>query len=399
MTWLPLANVMHRKARTCLSVLAVGIGIAMLIVMLALSHGTLSEVSDRMQSVDAELVVLPRQDNVIFTAGAPFSDKYVELIAETEVGGRKVVEAVIPVMFDQVRMGGQQQRLFGVDPEQFSLFLGARRLVEGRVFDGDLRFKTMLARRSPEGRRYDPADITEEELNAACELVIDTRLARVGDYRVGDTVTALGREFRIVGIVEAGVAGRVFTGIQVLRHLKNAGVPWSSMFFVKLADFADAEAAADAVAGRTKARVELKNTYGELLFQSFAQIYLYTNIASGVALVVCFLIIVLTMYTMVVERRREIGIMRSLGATRGAILRGALGESLLICQAGTILGIVLAFSAKYGIERAKPLLTVTIEPRWVLLALVVGVVGGTVSALYPGWRAARLDPGLALTLD
>jgi putative ABC transport system permease protein len=399
MTWLPLAYVMHRKVRSGLSILAVGIGIAMLIVMLALTHGTLREVAQRMQSVDADLIVLPRQDNVIFTAGAPFSDKYIPLIEESEVDGEPAVRAVIPVMFDQIRMAGQQQRLFGVDPEQLSAFLGNRRLVSGRVFDADLRFKRLLAERSTPEKRYDPAGVTEEELRGACELVIDTRLARVGRYKLGDTVTALGREFRIVGIVDAGVAGRVFTSIQVLRHLKNAGVPWSSMFFVKLRDPTRAEAAADVIAERTKARVELKSDYGQLLFESFEQIYMYINIASGVALVVCFLIILLTMYTMVVERTREIGVLRALGASRFMILRGALGESLLICCAGTIVGIILAYSAKFGIEQVKPLLTVAIEPRWVLLALTIGIVGGALSALYPGWRAARLDPGLALTLD
>ena len=399
MAWLPLANVMHRKVRSGLSVLAVGLGVAMLIVMLGLSHGMLSEVARRMESVDAELLVLPRQDNVIFTAGAPFSDKYVGLIAASEVAGQKCVRAVIPVMFDQIRMGGQQQRLFGVDPEDFVTFLGPRRLTGGRVFDEGLRFKRLLAERSGVQQRYDPSTIGEEELNGACELVIDTRLARVGNYAVGDTVTALGREFRIVGLVEAGVAGRVFTSIQVLRHLKNAGVPWSSMFFVKLEDPSVAEAAADVIARQTKARVELKSDYGQVLFESFRQIYLYINIASGVALVVCFLIILLTMYTLVVERTREIGILRALGASRLVILGSAVGESLLICLAGTILGMILAYSAKLAIEGAKPLLTVTIEPRWLLLALVIGVGGGTLSALYPGWRAARLDPGQALTLD
>ena len=147
---------MHRKVRSGLSILAVGIGIAMMIVMLALSHGTLDEVAQRMQSVDAELIVLPRQDNVIFTAGAPFSDKMIPIIADTAIDGEPVIQSVIPVMFDQVRMGGQQQRLFGIDPEHIDAFLGSRRIIEGRSFDRDLSFKHLLAQRTQPGKRYDP---------------------------------------------------------------------------------------------------------------------------------------------------------------------------------------------------------------------------------------------------
>jgi putative ABC transport system permease protein len=382
-----------------LSILAVSIGIAMMIVMLALSHGTLNEVAQRMESVDADLIILPRQDNVIFTAGAPFSDKMIPHIAETRVDGQLVVRTVVPVMFDQIRMGGQQQRLFGIDPEQFEVFLGQRKILQGRGFDADFKFKRLLASHSGPTSRYDPETIPEADVNAACELVIDSRLARVGDYSIGETVTALGRDFRIVGIVESGVAGRVFTSLHTLRHVKNAGVPWSSMFFVRLLDPSTAEAAADAIAERTKARVELKSEYSQLLYKSFEQVYVYINIASGVALIVCFLIIVLTMYTMVIERTREIGIVRALGASRLQVIGGALGESLIISLSGTALGIVLAFAAKWGIETAMPLLTVAVQLQWVLLALLIGIVGGTLSALYPGWRAARMDPGLALSLD
>lgn len=413
---LAVAHLLHRKLRTGLSILAVCIGITMLLVMLGMSHGMLNEVAERVQSVDAELIVLPENENVIFTAGAAFSAKITPLIDDFEYQGRRVVKRTIGVMLDTLHMGGQQQRLFGVDREDMFAFLGRRQIVEGRLFDEGRVFGNRVDHLRGSGGTYDPAQITEDELKAACELVIDTRLARVGNYRLGDEVVFLGRSFRIVGIVQSGVAGRVFCPVQVLQWIKNAGVPWLSMFFVQLepptgeARFTSEaavtlnhasyeEAVAEALSKRIKAKVELKSGYRDALYESFSQLYLYINAASAVALIVCFLIILLSMYTMVLERTRDIGILKSLGAGRFYLLAESVTEAIIVCVSGTLLGIALAFGAKYAIEAAKPLLTVSIEPAFLLIALTIGIVGGSLSALYPGYRAARLDPVAALSFE
>jgi putative ABC transport system permease protein len=171
------------------------------------------------------------------------------------------------------------------------------------------------------------------------------------------------------------------------------------MYFVKLHNPAEAEAAADLLAAKLSTKVELKSAYNRLLADSFHQIYLYINIASGVALVVCFLFVMLTMYTLILQRTREIGILKSLGASRRYLLGIAVFESVLVCLAGTVLGIGLSFAVGRAIEYLMPLSTVRIEPRWLLAALVVGLLGGAVSALYPGYRAARLDPCVALAYE
>ena len=185
----------------------------------------------------------------------------------------------------------------------------------------------------------------------------------------------------------------------------NAGVPWVSLFFVQLRPQQETAASnydervADALSAHIKAKVELKTAYRQLMYESFSQVYIYINAASGVALVVCFLFILLTMYTMVLERTREIGILKSLGAGRMYLLRMSVIEAVIICTCGTIVGIGLAFGAKYGLESAKPLLTMTIEPKFIAIALAIGVVGGSLSAIYPGYRAANLDPVAALGFD
>jgi len=390
------ANVWYRKTRAALSVTAVAIGIAMMVTMLSLSHGTLAEVARRMTSVDAELIVLPAQESVIFTAGAAFSGKYRNLIETTQVDGRPAVKQVIEVLWDTVRMAGQQQRLFGIDPADLPAFLGERKLLRGRLPDADGKFRRLLDSLRDQHGRYDVDAVSEQQLAAGCELLIDERLAKAGGYEIGDEVVALGRTWRIVGITQTGVAARVFCPIQTLRHIKLAGVDWSSMFFVKLRPGVDVQRAAEVIADRTKARVEERSGVRRLFFESFAQVYAYINIASAVALVVCFLVIMVTMYTMVVERTGQIAVLKAMGAGRGLLLAQSVVEAGILSVLGTVWGIVFALVAKKVIETAMPLLTVDIELRWIVLAVVVGIVGGTISALYPGWRAGKVEPAVAL---
>ncbi len=394
------ADLTHHKVRTLLSALAVGIGIMLMLVSRGLASGSMAEVDQRIQSVDAELVVLPAQDNIIFTNGAPFRAIHERHLARQADAQGPLAQTIIPVFFGQVKMAGQQQRLFGVDPAQMQAFLGQRRLVAGKLFDRAYGF----AERVRAGARP-PEDMSDPAYHAyvadGLELVIDERLQRVGGYRVGDEIQIMGQVFRIVGVVEAGVAGRVFAPVQTLREIAVAGEPTASMYFIKLRKGVRAERAVDAfqAALGTDARVELKGDYGKLLRESFASVGLYMDASSGVALATCFLFILLTMYTMVIERTREIGILKSLGVTRLDLLRLAVVQALLISLSGVAVGIGLAYGVRVFIAVSRPLLTVELAHGQLLLAALVGVVGGTLSALYPGYRAARLDPAVALNTE
>ena len=412
MLMLAWANLMHRKLRTVLSTLAVGLGIMLMLISKGLANGSISEVSERMQSVDAELVILPAQDNIIFTNGAPFPGSFVPYLARQADERGPLATAVIPVFFGQVRMGGQQQRLFGVDPRHMKLFLGPRRALAGQVFEHAFSFAKLIEQlREPTPEIVEARQLSDAELTDGLELVIDDRLRRVGffdeqlgqqrPYQVGDAIRVIGKDFRIVGIVETGVAGRVFAPIQTLREMLNGGEPWSSMFFVKIRNDLDPASAAEVfqTALGEEARVELKSDYGHLLHESFAQINVYMTASSGMALVVCFLFILLTMYTMVIERTREIGILKSLGMTRSGLLHLSVTEALVVSVAGVMLGIGLAYLGKWALAIARPLLTVDIASGVLLTAILIGVLGGVCSALYPGYRAARLEPATALNYE
>ena len=392
------ANLTHHKLRSLLSALAVGIGIMLMLVSKGLASGSLAEVDQRMQTVDAELVVLPAQDNIIFTNGAPFRGIHERFLARQTDEQGPLAAAVIPVFFGQVKMGGQQQRLFGVDPAQMQTFLGQRRIVAGKLFERSYAFADRVrAGQTPPGDSATPA--YSGYLADGLELVIDERLQRVGGYQLGDTVQIMGQVFRIVGVVEAGVAGRVFAPLQTLREIVVAGEQNASMYFVRLRSGLDVNRAADRFqAGLgADARVDLKSDYGKLLRESFASVNLYLTASSSVALAACFLFILLTMYTLVIERTREIGVLKSLGVTRLGLVRLSVVEALFISVGGVAIGVVLAFAGRGVLAIWRPLLTVDLTTPQLLTALSIGVVGGALSALYPGYRAAKLDPAVALT--
>jgi putative ABC transport system permease protein len=104
------------------------------------------------------------------------------------------------------------------------------------------------------------------------------------------------------------------------------------------------------------------------------------------------------MYTTVTERTRQIGILKSLGMSNAMIAWVIEQEALLVSVLGVLVGLGLTFVARFALMRASSL-TVEIEPRWVLFSLLIGVVGGSIGALYPALRAARQDAVDALSYE
>lgn len=394
------ASVWHRKLRAVLSILAVAIGIAMMVTMLALAHGTLGEAADRMGNVDADMLVMPSTASLV-TARASFRKGHQQAIEQVQLDGQRIVKEIVPVLWEEIIMAGKDQRMYGIDPANMQVFLGPRRVLQGQFPDADGLFRKALdSLRRPDGS-YDAKALTPEQLQLGCELLIDQRLAVAGKYKVGDQVQALGRQWRIVGIVEPGVAGRVFCPIQTLRHINFDGLEYSVAYYVRVSpglakDTFAADRAASAISSAVKVQCEPLSSIPRMFEEKFGVMYAYIDVASGVAMTVCFLLILVTMYTMVVERTGQIAVLKAMGASRGLLLLQSIAEAAILSVSGTALGLGLSVVAKRLIETFQPLLTVALSPRWIVLAVLVGIVGGTTSALYPGWRAGKIEPALAL---
>jgi len=104
------------------------------------------------------------------------------------------------------------------------------------------------------------------------------------------------------------------------------------------------------------------------------------------------------MYTTVSERTRQIGILKALGMSKSRIAWVIEQEALLVSLFGVIVGIGLTLAARFAVMRVTRLV-IEIEARWIVIAFMVGIVGGTIGALYPALRAARQDAVDALSYE
>jgi len=120
-----------------------------------------------------------------------------------------------------------------------------------------------------------------------------------------------------------------------------------------------------------------------------------------ISLAVCIglLVIFLTMYTTVIERTRDIGVLKSLGANSPFIVRAVLYESAALCLGGILAGVALSYAARAGFLKAFPTLSISITPEWILRAGAIAMVGAVLGASYPAWMASRRDAVEALTFD
>ncbi|MDP6044321.1 MAG: ABC transporter permease [Phycisphaerae bacterium] len=401
MAWLPLANIMHHKLASTLNALGIGIGVCMLLTLSGLARGTLFEVSDRAQAADADLIVCPNGwgDGVVTRSGVGLWENYAKLIRKEN---SDIVERIVPVFVWPIKLAGQDHRATGVDPDMWHTLTGGRGLSKGRLFDPKNEFARWLEKEllteAPQDGPVEELDLTKAPHNGL-ELVIDERLAEAGGFKVGQKVVSANHTWTIVGTVPAGVITRVFMPRRTAQYLFGDSIQRCTLMFVKLKEGCDVGPAAAAIKKSTGQDVTPLTAYRGMLQSKFDLMFGYVDTVNGVALSIAFLFIMVTLYTMVLQRNRDIAILKSSGASWWCITRQVMSESALLTMGGAVLGVGLTFGAGALIQHIKPLYTVEITPKWVLIAFGAAAIGATLSSIYPAWRAARVDMAEVLAQD
>lgn len=358
---------LHRPARTLVSVLGIAVGVLLIVFTVGLSNGTMRERGKREGNVGAEIMF--RASGAIGLSGS----ESLRVPAELKDEIRKVEGVRTVVSLGQNTVSADDNNtgnrlIDGVDFEEYAGVVGID-IIEGRKLaaSGD-------------------------------EAIIDTGFQRQKKYKVGQTIRLYERDFTIVGTYEPAAGARIKIPLATMQQ-QLGGDGKVSAFLVKVGDGLDPKVVAERLSLRfPENQMLLTSELEELYMQGFPAMNVFLNVFIGVAAVISALVILLTMYTTVTERTRQIGIMKSLGMSSRQIAWTIAQEAMLISFFGIVAGVVLTFIVRALLTQVTTL-EVEMSPVVILLTLVVGLLGGAIGSLYPAMRAARLDAVEALSYE
>lgn len=364
---LALQSLWQRSTRTLLTLAVISITVGSIMALEGIVDGALQEMAQIVVGADAEIVV--READVADTSLSAVDQRIGE-----KISAMPNVASASGMLLTAVMLPGNEGFfiLQGYAPNEFAI--RRFRIVEG----------------SP--------------LVSNHQIVLGRTMAKGLNKKPGDTLDLAGTRFRIAGIYETGVGWEEIGGVVTLRDAQAfMGRPRKvTLYMVKLHDPTQAEAVVDQI------RQEFPEVHaamsGEFLDQlpDMKASNAMMGAISVLAVIVGGLGVMNTMLMSVLERTREIGVLRALGWRRRAVLRMILNEALTLALLGGLAGILVAL-ALVGLLVRLPMVAGMLDPIWsaavfvraILVALLLGVAGG----IYPAYRATRLQPVEALRYE
>jgi putative ABC transport system permease protein len=367
MNKLIFANLLHRPVRSIISVLAVAIEVIMILSIVGIFMGMLNDTKQRTNGIGADLMVRPSNASIfVGVSGAPMSDKIVDVLR------RLPHVAMASPVIQKLNTSGKIEILYGIDYPSFNA-LKPFVFLSGRPFQK-------------------PDEVMVDDVFASAD----------GGHRVGDTITIMDRPFRISGIVQHGKGGRKLLPIDTMGEMMGAEGK-ASLFYIKCDDPANENLVIQEIHDTRGLQDYPVETIDEWLEEMTPDKIPGFNIAlqvvTVIAVIVGFLVIFQSMYTAVLERTREIGILKSMGASKSAIVGMVLRETAVMAVAGVLVGIAGTYGVRLLLAHVFPTQHFEITGLWLAKGAAIAFAGALCGALYPSWMAARKDPIDALAYE
>ncbi len=393
------------RMQTVLIIVGVAAGVAVVTYISALITGLQQNTLDKTLGAQAHVTLSERDDAVLPALGPTPGTQVISQTQSRAQQPRSIAnwQAVVPLLealpgvtavSPMVAGAGLALRgeatksiaLVGVELERYDRVIGLR----SKVIAGTARLG--------------PGDaIVGRELAADLGVRVGDRIT----VSTGNDATAVTDAVLITALVDLGV--RELNRRSVIVPLRTAqslvGLPGGvTNLDITLADIWSAQALADDLSARLPYKVEGWQSANASLVAALNAQSISTGVIRAVVMVVVVLGIASVLVVSVVQKRREIGILRAMGATQGQVLRVFLLQGAIVGALGSVIGVVLAMALIWAFSRLAlgsdglPLFLITLHPALALQVAGVATVCGVLAAVAPARRAARLDPAQAIRM-
>jgi putative ABC transport system permease protein len=353
-------NLKHRPVRTLLSAVMIGVQVTMILTLVGLSSGVLGDIAQRSRGTGADIVIYPPGSSVLAFSGN-MDERILKRVREVPH------VALATGAFHQGV--GNFEAIDGINLADFNNMSG--------------------------GFQYDAGG----PFTKGGELIVDRYYADQKHLKVGQTLN-LGLPWRVVGIVQPGKLSRMFADLHYMQETYSAEGKVTTIY-IKLDNPVNTDEVKDALEKLLPGYkiYSLQELVSLISVDSIPILKTFTKVVIGLGVLVGFLVVFLSMYTAVLERTREIGILKALGASPGYILGILLRETTLLAIVGAIAGIAMSYGAQWLMRVLVPTMPVDIVQEWWPRAAGLALAAALVGAIYPGLKAARQDAIEALSYD
>ncbi len=347
-----------------LCAIAIGVQVALILTLVGVSHGMLNDAAEHSRGTGADILIRPPNSAVLGFSQGTMPEKVAAVVAQ-----RPHVALATGVLMQPVN------RVFtsiaGINLDEFNAISGGFHYLSGGPF------------------------------HAPDELIVDEVEAKNSHLHVGSTLD-FGIKWRVTGIVESGKLSRLFADLKSVQE-KYSQTNKISLILVKVDDPKNTQAVIDAMKSEEawkEYQIWSIQEYASLVSTSnIPLLQQFTAVVIGIGVVVGFLVVFLSMYTAVLERTREIGILKALGASPGYIMGILLRETVLLWIIGVTAGILMTYGSRALLHVFAPSFIAEIVYRWWPIAGVIALGAALGGAIYPGLKAAHQDAIEALSYD
>jgi putative ABC transport system permease protein len=355
---LVFANLRVRPFRTLISVIGVALGVVLVVLFTGLARGMSDDMARRASNWKAEIVFTRPGAMEPTSTNAAVSTAYAQKLLE--IPG---VQSTVPVIrYVTPNSKGRWGLLFleGVEWKSFAE-MNDMTIVEGR------------------------APVANDE------VVLDQRQMKQDARKIGDTIELFGdHQYKIVGVFSPPSGSRIKMSLAAMQAALETDK--CTYILVKIKEGENVEAVADRINQALPGnKINLTRDLVIDAQERIPALNVFLRVLVGLGAFVSTIFVLLSMYTTITERRKEIGILKSLGASKGFIISTIEGEAFMIGTLGVLLGFIVSFAASAAIGKIFEL-KFEFTRGWILSAILIAVGGSLFGALYPAWRASAIDP-------